>query len=150
MIFNSFSHILHKILPSLLDQAKSQVKTEGKSPCYTLPPYLLTSNSSILVWHFSKLILFIATRSCLGLQSAAWTTAVAPLPEKGQKRNSLHMSDQHKKPILTKNFQSAVHPISRFPHVHTFPLARHLSHFSYGREKPESFFSTCHKKFQSQ
>lgn len=102
MIFNSFSHILHKILPSLLDQAKSQVKTEGKSPCYTLPPYLLTSNSSILVWHFSKLILFIATRSCLGLQSAAWTTAVAPLPEKGQKRKSLHMSDQHKKPILTK------------------------------------------------
>lgn len=34
----------------------------------------------MLVWHFSRLILFMATRSCLGVQRAACTTAVAPLP----------------------------------------------------------------------
>lgn len=45
------------------------------------PSLLLTNSSSILVWHFSKLIRFMATRSCLGLHRAAWTTAVAPLPE---------------------------------------------------------------------
>lgn len=42
---------------------------------------LLTNSSSMLVWHFSRLILFMATRSCLGVQRAACTTAVAPLPE---------------------------------------------------------------------
>lgn len=41
----------------------------------------LTSNSSILVWHFSRFILFMATRSCRGAHRAACTTAVAPLPE---------------------------------------------------------------------
>lgn len=41
----------------------------------------LTNNSSILVWHFSRFILFMATRSCLGVHRAACTTAVAPLPE---------------------------------------------------------------------
>lgn len=40
----------------------------------------LTNNSSMLVWHFSRFILFMATRSCLGVQRAACTTAVAPLP----------------------------------------------------------------------
>lgn len=64
------------------------MKTEEHLPVDISPFDLLTSNSSILVWHFSKLILFIATRSCLGLHSAACTTAVAPLPEKGQKRNT--------------------------------------------------------------
>ncbi len=34
----------------------------------------------MLVWHFSRFILFMATRSCLGVQRAACTTAVAPLP----------------------------------------------------------------------
>lgn len=61
-------------------------KKEEHLPGNTFPFDLLTSNSSILVWHFSKLILFIATRSCRGLHNAACTTAVAPLPEKGQKR----------------------------------------------------------------
>lgn len=50
---------------------------------------LLTNSSSILVWHFSKLIRFIATRSCLGLHSAACTTAVAPLPERKQRQYKL-------------------------------------------------------------
>lgn len=40
----------------------------------------LTNSSSMLVWHFSRFILFMATRSCLGIQRAACTTAVAPLP----------------------------------------------------------------------
>lgn len=40
----------------------------------------LTSSSSMLVWHFSRFILFMATRSCRGTQRAACTTAVAPLP----------------------------------------------------------------------
>lgn len=41
---------------------------------------VLTNSSSMLVWHFSRFILFMATRSCLGVQRAACTTAVAPLP----------------------------------------------------------------------
>ena len=41
---------------------------------------MLTNSSSMLVWHFSRFILFMATRSCLGVQRAACTTAVAPLP----------------------------------------------------------------------
>lgn len=35
----------------------------------------------MLVWHFSRLMRLMATFSFLGLQYAAWTTAVAPLPE---------------------------------------------------------------------
>lgn len=60
------------------------------SPCPQAPdheeqaaailPLILTNSSSILVWHFSRLIRLMATRSCLGLHRAAWTTAVAPLP----------------------------------------------------------------------
>lgn len=50
----------------------------------------LTNSSSMLVWHFSRLILLMATRSCRGLQSAAWTTAVAPLPTK----HSIHVSNE--------------------------------------------------------
>lgn len=44
----------------------------------------LTRSSSMLVWHFSRLMRFMATFSFLGLQYAAWTTAVAPLPEKSR------------------------------------------------------------------
>lgn len=40
-----------------------------------------TRSSSMLVWHFSRFIRLIATFSFLGAQYAAWTTAVAPLPE---------------------------------------------------------------------
>lgn len=36
-----------------------------------------------------------------------------------------------------------------FLHMHTFPLARHPSHISDGKEKPESFFSIHHKKLQT-
>lgn len=40
----------------------------------------------MLVWHFSRLIRLMATFSLRGMQRAAWTTAVAPLPagEKGR------------------------------------------------------------------
>lgn len=41
----------------------------------------LTSNSSILVFHFSKLILLIAQNWFLGMHKALWTTAVAPIPK---------------------------------------------------------------------
>lgn len=51
---------------------------------------LLTNSSSILVWHFSRLIRLMATFSFLGLQNAACTTAVAPLPEeKNQAKSSV-------------------------------------------------------------
>lgn len=141
-----------------MDQAKKKVKTEGKSPCNILPLYLLTSNSSILVWHFSKLILFIATRSCLGLQSAAWTTAVAPLPEREQERNSQRSTQIHRwvKPVTSmrstywqRTSKLLFILFQCFLHMHTFPLARHPSHISDGKEKPESFFSIHHKKLQT-
>lgn len=41
----------------------------------------LTRSSSILVWHFSRLMRLMATFSFRGKQYAAWTTAVAPLPK---------------------------------------------------------------------
>jgi hypothetical protein len=41
---------------------------------------LLANNSSMLVFHFSRFIRLIAHFSCLGLQKAPWTTAVAPTP----------------------------------------------------------------------
>jgi len=40
----------------------------------------LTSNSSTVVLHFSRFILFTAHFSLRGLQTADWTTAVAPDP----------------------------------------------------------------------
>lgn len=59
----------------------------------------------MLVWHFSRFILFMATRSCLGVQRAACTTAVAPLPEiratteqweSGQERRGTHSTHSWK------------------------------------------------------
>lgn len=50
--------------------------TQNNKPIFIV----LANSSSMLVWHFSRFILFMATRSCLGVQRAACTTAVAPLP----------------------------------------------------------------------
>lgn len=55
---------------------KKPSHTEKNKPIFIV----LTNSSSMLVWHFSRFILFMATRSCLGVQRAACTTAVAPLP----------------------------------------------------------------------
>lgn len=49
---------------------------------YAYGPIWLTNNSSIEVFHFSKLIRFIAHFSCRGMHKALWTTAVAPTPAK--------------------------------------------------------------------
>lgn len=49
----------------------SHVPRARKSDRQESPPLILTKSSSILVWHFSKLIRFMATRSCLGLHRAA-------------------------------------------------------------------------------
>ena len=66
-----------------------------------LPNYLVrlhntqkpTIISSMLAPHFSKSILFTATRSLRGMQRAAWTTAVAPYPRKKKKGlNNLFIS----------------------------------------------------------
>jgi hypothetical protein len=46
---------------------------------------ILTNNSSMLVFHFSRFIRLMAHFSCLGLQKAPWTTAVAPTPAAGTK-----------------------------------------------------------------
>ena len=56
----------------------------------------LTNSSSMLVWHFSRLILFMATRSCLGVQRAACTTAVAPLPGITEQRKIAQEQSHHK------------------------------------------------------
>jgi len=45
---------------------------------------MITNNSSTVVSHFSKLIFFTAHFSFRGLQSATWTTAVAPDPIKNK------------------------------------------------------------------
>lgn len=44
----------------------------------------LTRSSSMLVFHFSRLIRLIAHLSFLGLQYAVWTVAVAPTPDAGK------------------------------------------------------------------
>ena len=43
--------------------------------------HVLTSSSSILVFHFSRFILLMAHFSLRGIHSAEWTTAVAPIPD---------------------------------------------------------------------
>lgn len=64
--------------------------------------WISLSNSSIDVFHFSKLILFIAHFSFLGLQKALWTTAVAPTPKQNKKQNTKLIFLKKKKTSLQK------------------------------------------------
>jgi len=54
---------------------------------------VITNNSSTVVSHFSKLIFLIAHFSFRGLQSATWTTAVAPDPVKQNIQITLTVHD---------------------------------------------------------
>lgn len=91
----------------------------------------ITSSSSMLVWHFSRLILLIATFSFLGEQYAAWTTAVAPLPAEQNKKQFVTKPENSSHPFL----HSEKHKCITYTQNKTYPLKQCIHIWLYGEDE---------------